>query len=74
MLSMNGTAIPMGTSRTSTSFTIRVLVRHEPTDRPLSEVGVEAVAGDRVASRTETDGNGLAGLEIRPDLWQRPGS
>jgi len=72
MLSMNGVAIPMGTSRTSTSFTIRVLVRHEATDRPLSEVGVEAVAGDRVVARAETDGNGLAGLEIRPDLWRQP--
>ncbi|MFG2974487.1 hypothetical protein ACGFYY_16030 [Streptomyces sp. NPDC048331] len=54
------------------SLTIRVLIQHEPTDRLLSEVAVEAVSGDRVVAAARTDGGGSAGLEICEDLWREP--
>ncbi|MFE1810720.1 hypothetical protein [Streptomyces sp. NPDC059533] len=54
------------------SLTIRVLIHHPTTDRLLSEVGVEAVAGGRVVAEGRTDGGGFAGLEIGEDLWREP--
>ncbi|WP_404953186.1 hypothetical protein [Streptomyces sp. 147326] len=54
------------------SLSIRVLIHHTTTDRLLSEVGVEAVAGDQVVAKARTDGGGFAALEIGEDLWREP--
>lgn len=62
----------MGTSEASEFLTIRVLIRHERTQRPLSRVGVEAVGGDRVIAEARTDDDGAAGLQVAEDLWREP--
>ncbi|BCL13086.1 Tc toxin subunit A-related protein [Micromonospora sagamiensis] len=62
----------MKTGQISEGLAIRVVVRHETTDRLLSDVGVEAVSGDRVVARARTDGEGIAGLEIDENLWRQP--
>src|SRR5262245_5241523 len=72
MLSMTRTTTRMETSQASEYLTIRVLIRHEATERVLSEVGVEAVAGDRVVAVARTDREGVAGLEIGENLWREP--
>ncbi|RJG15634.1 hypothetical protein DQX05_29575 [Paenibacillus thiaminolyticus] len=41
-------------------------------ERPISEVGVEALVGDHVVARARTDSEGVAGLEVGNDLWREP--